>query len=222
MRAVSDIAKMIDHTLLRPEATPGDIERLCSEAIQYGFHSVCIQPFWVPLAAASLAGAEVKVATVIGFPLGATFSRVKVFEAMEAMVHGCQELDVVMNLGLAKAGRWGDVEKDLSNIISTTGGAVHKVIIETCYLDRAQKIRASELVRDVGAQFIKTSTGFGTGGATAEDIELIRSVVGGSCGIKASGGVKTLAQVREFISAGATRIGTSSGVVLMEEGMKNA
>lgn len=222
MIAVSDIAKVIDHTLLRPDAMPGDIERLCREAIHYGFHSVCIHPSWVPLAAAALSGTEVKVAAVIGFPLGATFSRVKVFEALEAVLHGCQELDVVMNLGQARAGRWGDVEKDLSDIISATGGAVHKVIIETCYLDKPQRMRASELVRDVGAQFVKTSTGFGTGGATVEDIELIRSVVRGSCGIKAAGGVRTLAQVREFIAAGATRIGTSSGVALMEEGMRSA
>lgn len=219
---MSDIAKMIDHTLLRPDALSGDIERLCKEAIRFGFHSVCINPFWVPLAEDILSGTDVNVTAVIGFPLGATFTRVKVFEAMDAVLHGCQELDVVMNLGLAKSGRWAAVEKDLSDVIAGTGGSIHKVIIETCYLDRDEKMKASELVRDVGAKFIKTSTGFGTAGATVEDITLIKAVVKESCGIKASGGIRTLSQVRDFIVAGATRIGTSSGVAIMEEVMRNS
>ncbi len=214
---MSDIAKLIDYTLLRPHAASGDIARLCREAMQFGFHSVCVNPSWVPLVRGFLSGSDVKVTTVIGFPLGATSTRVKVFEGIEASLRGADELDIVMNIGLAKSGQWLAVERDLTDIISATGGVVHKVIVETCYLDREEKIKASHAVLDSGAAFIKTSTGFGPGGATVEDILLIRSVVRDGCGIKASGGIKSLSQVRELVDAGATRIGTSSGRAIMED-----
>jgi deoxyribose-phosphate aldolase len=212
-----DIASLIDHTLLRSDATPDDIERVCREAMRFGFHSVCVNPFWVRSARDILSGSKVKVATVIGFPLGATFTKVKVFEGMEAVVHGCDELDIVMNLGLAKSGRWDDVARDVSDVIMATRTSLHKVIIETGCLNTDEKVKASEVVRDAGAAFIKTSTGFGPGGATVEDIRLIRSVVGNRCNIKASGGIRTLSQVRELVDAGASRIGTSSGVAIMAE-----
>jgi deoxyribose-phosphate aldolase len=213
----TEIAKLIDHTLLRPDATSGDIERLCQEAARLGFHSVCINPSWVHLARDILSGSDVKVTTVIGFPLGSTFTKVKVFEAMEAVLHGGHELDIVMNVGLAKSDQWTAVEKDISDIIAATPRAVHKVIIETCFLSTHETIQAAGIVANSGAEFIKTSTGFGTRGATVGDIAIIKSVVKERCSIKASGGIRTLHQVREFFKAGATRIGTSSGVAIMEE-----
>jgi deoxyribose-phosphate aldolase len=213
----SDIAQLIDHTLLKPDATKGDIRRLCEEAVRFGFHSVCVNPFFVPETSVILSGSGVKVTTVIGFPLGMTLTNVKVYEAMEAVLRGSEELDIVMNIGMAKSGRWRDVQKDISEVISATKGIIHKVIIEACYLVREEKGEASRMVLEAGAEFVKTSTGFGPGGATVEDVHLVRSVVKGRCAIKVSGGIKSLKQVREFIAAGATRIGTSSGVAIMEE-----
>jgi len=211
------IAQLIDHTLLRPDVTIGEIKGLCEEAVRFGFRSVCVNPFFVPEANTILSGSGVKVTTVIGFPLGMTLTNVKVYEAMESVVRGSEELDIVMNIGLAKSGRWRDVQKDISDVISATKGVVHKVIIEACYLTRKEKVEASRIVLESGGHFVKTSTGFGPGGATVEDIYLIRSVVKDRCAIKASGGIRSLRQVREFIAAGATRIGTSSGVAIMEE-----
>jgi deoxyribose-phosphate aldolase len=213
----SGIARLIDHTLLKPDATIAEIRRLCEEAVRFGFHSVCVNPFFVPEASALLSGSGVKVTTVIGFPLGMTLTGVKVYEAMESALRGSEELDIVMNIGMAKSGRWGDVRKDVSEVISATRGVVHKVIIEACYLTRAEKGEASRMVLETGAGFVKTSTGFGPGGATLEDVHLVRSVVRDRCALKASGGIKTLGQVREFIAAGAARIGTSSGVAIMSE-----
>ena len=213
----SGIAQLIDHTLLKPDATMGEIKRLCEEAVRFGFHSVCVNPFFVPETNTILSGSGVKVTTVIGFPLGMTLTHVKVYEAMESALRGSEELDIVMNIGMAKSGRWRDVRKDISDVISATKGVVHKVIIETCYLAREEKGEASRMVLETGAEFVKTSTGFGSGSATVEDVRLVRSVVKERCGIKASGGIRSLRQVREFIAAGATRIGTSSGVAIMEE-----
>jgi deoxyribose-phosphate aldolase len=211
------IAKLIDHTLLRPDATVNDIRKLCSESLELGFHSVCVHPSFVPLAKEMLSGSAVRVTSVIGFPLGMSLARVKVFEAIEALLKGAEELDIAMNIGMAKSGQWGPVRKDISDVISATKGIIHKVIIETCYLERDEKITAARMVADTGAEFVKTSTGFGPGGATLEDIQLIKSVVKDECSIKASGGIKTLSQVREFIEAGAARIGTSSGLEIMRE-----
>ena len=213
----ADFATIIDHTLLRPEATGKDVERLCEEAVRFGFHSVCVAPFFVPLARDIVSGGDVSISTVVGFPHGATFTRVKVFEALEAVLRGSDELDIVMNVGMAREGRWDVVAREIADVIAATRDAVHKIIIEVCLLSRSEKMKAAAIVRDAGAAYVKTSTGFCRGGATVEDVMLIRSVVGDTCGIKASGGIRTLAQVRELLNAGATRIGTSAGVSLMEE-----
>ncbi len=211
----ADIARLIDHTLLRPDATVGEIETLCSEAVQFGFHSVCVHPFFVPFSKGILSGSKVKVTSVIGFPFGMTLTQVKVYEALETVMKGCDELDILMNIGMAKSGAWTEVEKDLSDVISATRGIVRKVIIETCYLSGEEKRKASEIAAGAGAEFIKTSSGFGPRGATVEDVRLIREVAGAGYGIKASGGIRTLHQVKELIEAGATRIGTSAGVKIV-------
>ena len=213
----SDIAKLIDHTLLKADATVDEIGRLCREAKEFGFHSVCVNPFFVSFVRGLLAGSRVKVTTVVGFPLGANATKGKVYEALEASLAGADELDIVMNLGMARAEQWDAVEKDISDVIAATRGLVHKIIIEACGLSRAQKETASEVVLHAGAEFVKTSTGMGRSGAEIDDVRLIRTVVGDRCGIKAAGGIRSLAQVREFIAAGATRIGTSGGVDIMGE-----
>ncbi len=217
-----NIAGLIDHSLLRADATVDDIKRLCDEAKRFGFCSVCVNPFFVPLSKDMLSRSGVKVTTVVGFPLGMTLTRVKVYEAIEAVLSGADEIDLVMNIGMARSGQWGYVKKDISDVVSATKGAIHKVIIETCYLDREEKIKASEIVLASGAEFVKTSTGFGPGGASQDDVRLIKSVVKDGCGIKASGGIKTLSHVKELLEAGATRIGTSAGVVIMEEYLKSS
>lgn len=211
------IAGIIDHSLLKPTAISEDIKKLCNEARQYGFYSVCINPFFVSMAKEFLSGSDVKISTVIGFPFGMTLPEVKVYEAVEAVSSGADELDIVMNIGMAKIGKWDIVKNDISDIISATKGVIHKIIIETCYLSHDEKIKASNVMIEAGAEFIKTSTGFGTGGATVEDVRLIKSVAGDACKIKAAGGIKNLFQVREMIKAGAARIGTSAGVAIIIE-----
>ena len=211
------IAGSIDHTLLRSDATYGDIENLCREALDFGFHSVCINPFFVKSAKALLKDSQVKVTTVIGFPLGATMTDVKVYEAMNAALLGADELDIVINIGALKSGDWKTVRKDLSDVIMATRGLIHKAIIETCYLDEDEKKKAVMIALEAGAGFIKTSTGFGPKGAELDDVRLINSLVGDRAGIKAAGGIRTLKHVFDFIEAGATRIGTSSGVGIMRE-----
>jgi deoxyribose-phosphate aldolase len=209
------IAGSIDHTLLRSDATCGDIENLCKEALGFGFHSVCINPSFVKRAKEFLKDSEVKVTTVIGFPLGATLTDVKVYEAMNSALLRADELDIVINIGALKAGDWNIVRKDLSDVIMATRGLIHKAIIETCYLDEDEKKKAVMIALDAGAEFIKTSTGFGPKGADLDDVRLIKSLVGDSAGIKAAGGIRTLKHFVDFIEAGATRIGTSSGVGIM-------
>ena len=211
------IARSIDHTLLRSDATHGDIENLCREALDLGFHSVCINPSFVKSAKEFLKDSEVKVTTVIGFPLGATLTDVKVYEAMNAALLGADELDIVINIGALKSGDWKIVRKDLSDVIMATRGLIHKAIIETCYLDEDEKKKAVMIALEAGAEFIKTSTGFGPKGAELDDVRLIKSLVGNRADIKAAGGIRTLKQVVDFIEAGATRIGTSSGVGMMRE-----
>jgi len=211
------IARSIDHTLLRPDATHGDIENLCKEALDFGFHSVCINPFFVKSVKEYLIDSEVKVTTVIGFPLGATLTDVKVYEAMNVASLGADELDIVINISALKSGDWKTVRKDLSDVIMATRGLIHKAIIETCYLNKGEKKKAVVTVLDAGVEFIKTSTGFGPKGAEIEDVRLIKSIVGDRAGIKAAGGIRTLKQVVDFIEAGATRIGTSSGARIMKE-----
>jgi deoxyribose-phosphate aldolase len=215
-----NIARLIDHTLLRPDATEEDIKKLCDEARRYGFFSVCVQPSFLMTAGEALAGTGIMLSTVIGFPLGTTLSRVKIYEAMEAVFEGADELDIVMNQGLARAGKWDDAGREISDIITATPDSVHKVIIETCYLTDNEKKRAALTVMDAGAEFVKTSTGFGPSGAKVRDVELIASATKGRIGIKASGGIRTLKNVLALINAGATRIGTSAGVSIVAEAQK--
>ena len=213
----SEIARFIDQSLLIPRATEADIIKLCKTAIKYNFYSVCVNPYYVPLCNALLKGHETKVTTVIGFPLGMTVKDAKIYEAKQAVLYGADELDIVMNIGAAKSGNWDYVGKELLEIISATKSALHKVIIETCCLAEEEKIVATKVASLFGAKFIKTSTGFGTKGATIKDVKLIKKIVGDRAEVKAAGGIKTLSQVLQFINAGATRIGTSAGVEIMKE-----
>ncbi len=213
-----DISRYIDHTNLRAYATEDDIIRLCDEAKEYGFYAVCVNPYRVRLAKERLKGTDVKVASVIGFPLGATPTEVKVFEAKKALEDGADELDMVINIGALKDGNYEYVRKDIEEVVKVARekGAIVKVIIETCYLTDEEKVKACELAKEAGAHFVKTSTGFGTGGATVEDVRLMRKVVGPEMGVKAAGGIRTYEQAVAMIEAGATRIGTSSGVKIVE------
>lgn len=212
-----NIAKLIDHTLLKPDATETDIKKLCDEAKKYGFFSVCVHPSFIKTAVKMLLGTDVKLTTVIGFPLGMTLPQVKIYEALEATLKGANELDIVVNLGSVKANNWGAVKKEISDLITATPGVTHKIIIETYYLSDDEKTKASQTAMEAGAEFIKTSTGFAPAGAVVGDIAMIKTATKGKIGIKAAGGIRTLKDILNFIEAGATRIGTSSGVDIMEE-----
>jgi deoxyribose-phosphate aldolase len=212
-----DIAQLIDHTLLRPDASYSDIEMLCQEALRYEFHSVCVYPYYIEPVKKLLKGSNVRITTVIGFPFGMTTTENKVFESMNAALAGAHELDIVINIGALKSGRWDIVAKDISDVIASTKGLIHKVIIETCYLTTSEKKKVVETALGAGAAFIKTSTGFGPKGAQIRDIRLIRSIVGDKAGIKASGGIRTLKQVLAMLDAGASRIGSSSGVQIIKQ-----
>lgn len=212
-----NLNKYIDHTLLKPEATEEQITVLCQEAAKYDFMSVCINPTWVSKAAALLAESDVKVCTVIGFPLGANTPEVKAYEANDAIKNGANEVDMVINIGALKGKDDELVERDMRGVVEAAKNrAVSKVIIETALLTEEEKIRACEIAKKVGADFVKTSTGFSTGGATVEDVKLMRATVGPEMGVKASGGVRSLEDALAFIEAGATRLGASSGVAIME------
>lgn len=213
-----NMAGLIDHSLLQPEATEADVVKLCEEAKRYGFFSVCVYPSYIKMAKEFLSGSKVRISTVIGFPSGMTSSGAKIYEALEAVILGADELDIVMNIGTAKSGRWNTVEQEITDILTATPGSVHKIIIETCYLTEDEKKKATSMVTETGAEFVKTSTGFGTAGATVQDVKLIKSITKGKTGIKAAGGIKTVKDIRAFIEAGATRIGTSAGVEIMKEG----
>lgn len=209
-------AKLIDHTLLKPTATRADIEKLCAEARQYGFCSVCVNPYWVSFAKQCLQGTDVKVCTVIGFALGATTSATKVFEAQDAVKNGADELDMVINMGALKAQEYEAVLSDIHAVRQACEGKILKVIIETSQLTDEEKIKACQLAQQAGANFVKTSTGFNGGGATAEDVALMRKTVPPSMQVKASGGVRTRADFDAMVAAGATRIGASAGVKILE------
>lgn len=209
-------AAMIDHTLLKADATRPQIEKLCEEAKRYVFASVCVNPAWVKYSAELLAGTEVKVCTVIGFPLGASTSAVKAFETKDAIANGAGEIDMVINIGALKNGEYDLVRDDIKAVVDAANGTLVKVIIETCLLTEEEKVKACQLSVEAGADFVKTSTGFSTGGATAEDIALMRKTVGPDLGVKASGGVRSLEDMKKMIDNGATRIGASSGVAIME------
>lgn len=208
-------ASMIDHTLLKAETTKNQIEKLCEEAKKYEFASVCVNPTWVHYSAQLLSGTNVKVCTVIGFPLGATTSEVKAFETKNAIENGAQEIDMVINIGALKDGNYNLVRDDIKAVVEAANGTLVKVIIESCLLTDEEKVKACELSVEAGADFVKTSTGFSTGGATVEDVALMRKTVGPEIGVKASGGVRSLEDMQKMIEAGATRIGASSGVAIM-------
>lgn len=214
-----DWASLIDHTLLKPEASEADIKKLCEEAAQFGFASVCVNPSWVKKAAEFLRGTGVPVCTVIGFPLGATLSDVKAYEARRAIFNGAREVDMVINVGALKSGDDCTVEDDIRAVADAAheNGVLCKVIIETALLTDEEKVRACLASKNAGADFVKTSTGFAKGGATVHDVSLMRQTVGSALGVKASGGVKGIEDARAMFEAGATRIGASVGVKIAQE-----
>ncbi|MFI5371865.1 MAG: deoxyribose-phosphate aldolase [Candidatus Eisenbacteria bacterium] len=207
---------MIDHTLLKPDASREDVEKLCREAAQYCFASVCVNPNWVPLCAQMLRGSGVKVCTVIGFPLGAHLPDVKAYEARRAVEQGATEVDMVINIGALKSRDYALVENDIRGVVQSVGkDTVVKVILETSLLSRDEKVMGSSLAKAAGADFVKTSTGFSTGGATVEDVRLMRETVGPDVGVKASGGIRTPEDARAMVEAGASRIGASASVKIV-------
>lgn len=210
------LAKYIDHTALKPDTTLEQIDALLSEAKEFGFKSVCVNPTHVAHASKVLEGSDVLVCTVIGFPLGASTSEVKGFETEDAIKKGANEVDMVINIGALKDGRDDVVKKDIESVVAAANGVTTKVILETSLLTDAEKVRACELAVAAGADFVKTSTGFSTGGATPEDIKLMRETVGPDLGVKASGGIRSYEDVKSMIDQGATRIGASAGVKILQ------
>ena len=212
------IAALIDHTILKPEATRNDVIKICREARQYNFASVCVNPYWVPLVKSELAGSPVLVCTVVGFPLGATSTEAKVCETENSIRAGAQEIDMVINVGALRSGDTEAVRKDVEGVVQAAhrGRAIVKVILETALLDDTQKTVACQICKAAGADFVKTSTGFSTAGATAHDIALMRAAVGPGMGVKASGGIRTLQDLQTMTAAGATRIGASASVKIVE------
>ncbi len=212
------IRKSIEHTLLKPYASPADVEKLCREAVEYGFLGVCVNPSLVPVAVSTLRGTDVRVVTVIGFPLGCNTQMIKAKEAQEAREAGVSEIDMVVHIGMLKANEWLYVYEDIRAVVEAARDLAVKVILETCYLSDEEKIAACVIAKEAGASFVKTSTGFGTKGATVEDVHLMKWAVP-DLGVKASGGIKNFSQATEMIRAGANRIGTSSGVSIISEGV---
>jgi deoxyribose-phosphate aldolase len=214
-----EIARTIDHTLLKADATREQIERLCAEAREHGFATVCVNPTWVPLCAEELRGSETRVCTVVGFPLGATLPEVKAFETSRTVAEGACEVDMVLNIGALKSGDYRLCERDVAGVVEAGhgGGAIVKVIIEAALLSDDEKVKACVVAKAAGADFVKTSTGFGPGGATAADVALMRRVVGPEMGVKAAGGVRDLKSAQAMLEAGADRIGASVGVKIVQE-----
>ena len=213
--------KYIDHTLLKPDASQGQIETLIEEAKKYDFASVCVNPTWVSFAAQALKTTDVKVCTVIGFPLGANTPELKAFETSDAIRNGANEVDMVINIGALKSRNFDLVERDIRAVVEAAKETLVKVIIETCLLTDDEKVKACQIAQKAGADFVKTSTGFSTGGATVADVALMRKTVGPDMGVKASGGARSYEDALAFIKAGATRIGASSGVAIMEGDVAN-
>ncbi len=211
------LAQLIDHTLVRPDATLDDLVRACEDAKKYGFASVVVNSSYVAKARELLDGTLIKVCAVVGFPHGASTTTVKIVEAMEAMKNGASELDIAANIGMVKSGRYDFVEIDIKNIVAMTPRKVHKIIIETGSLTAEEATRVCQIAARAGAEFVKTCTGYGPRGATVEDVRLLRQAVGSLCRVKASGGIKDLATLSAMVEAGAERIGTSAGVSIMEE-----
>ncbi len=216
----NDLAQAIDHTLLKPEATAAQIDKLCDEARQHGFAAVCVNPVWVRRAAQRLRGTPVKVASVVGFPLGAALPEIKALEARRALRDGAREIDMVINIGALKCGDYALVERDIAGVSAACRevGALNKVILETALLSDEEKVIASRLAQAARAHFVKTSTGFGPGGATVFDVALMREAIGPTMGIKAAGGIKSAADAQQMLAAGATRIGASAGVAMVTGG----
>ncbi len=212
-----ELARMIDHTLLDPSATRDRVERLCEEAKTHRVHAVCVNPSWVTLVVTSLRGSDVKVCSTVGFPLGASLTEVKAFEAAAVVRLGASEVDMVMNIGALRSQDVTTVREDIEQVVGACNGSPVKVIIETAYLNQQEKVQACKLAQEAGAAFVKTSTGFSAGGATVEDVALMRKTVGNRLGVKASGGIRTLKDALEIVAAGASRIGTSSTVQILEE-----
>ncbi len=213
---MQNINQLIDHTILKPDATIDDIRRLCIEAKEYNFYSVCVNSAYVNVAYNFLLHSNVKVCSVVGFPLGAMIKEAKAYEAKFAVDSGAEEIDMVMNIGLLKSNKIDLFERDIKKVRETCHAAVLKVIIETCLLTDKEKILACQIAKEYGADFVKTSTGFSTGGATEHDIELMRKTVGDKMGVKASGGIKTYEDAIKMINAGANRLGTSSGIAIIK------
>jgi len=217
----AQIANWIDHTLLKPDATTEQVKKLCQEALEYQFASVCINPAFVPLASGLLAKSRVKVCTVVGFPLGATLPEYKVFETLACLNSGASEIDMVINIGSLKGKAYGPVLNEIQAVVQTAHnqGAITKVILENALLTRQEKILGCLLCKAAGADFVKTSTGFGPGGATVEDVSLMRRIVGAELGVKAAGGIRKLADAQAMILAGANRLGASAGVTIVQEAL---
>ena len=218
------VARLIDHTILKPEATRDEVRQVCAEAAKFEFASVCVNPFWAKFVHSELPESPVKVCTVTGFPLGATTTAGKVAETLAALRDGAEEIDMVINIGALRGGERDVVKADIQGVVAASHGhgAIVKVIIETALLDDVQKTLACKLAQDAGADFVKTSTGFSKAGATVADVTLMRRVVGKSMGVKASGGIRTLADLQAMVAAGATRIGASSSVKIMQETAEHA
>jgi len=211
------IEQYIDHTLLKPQASEEDIIKICAEAKKYGFASVCVNAYYTTLVRSELKGSDVKTCIVVGFPLGATTKEVKAFEAKQAIENGAQEIDMVVNVGAIKSSKYDVVKEDIKAVVDAASGcALVKVILETCLLTDEEKVKVCEIAKEVGANFVKTSTGFSTGGATVHDIKLMRKTVGEEMGVKASGAVRTTEDAKAVIEAGASRIGASSSIAIVE------
>lgn len=213
-----EMARWIDHTLLKPDATKSEIESICTEALEHNFASVCVNPTWVSLAWKILRNSNVKVCSVVGFPLGSTLPEVKAAETIEVIEYGAEEIDMVINIGALKSGDIELVEKDIKAVVRAAGRHVVKVILETCLLNDEEKITGCVIAQRSGADFVKTSTGFSSGGATVKDVALMRKVVGLSMGVKASGGVRSYDEACKMVEAGATRIGASASVAIVSNG----
>lgn len=211
-----DFAKMIDHTILKPDATKEEVKKLCEEAAEYGFCSVCVNSSFVYYCAQQLKDCDVKVCTVVGFPLGAMSTDGKVSETVAAIEDGAEEIDMVVHVGMIKSRDWDYVKQDVASVVEAAGGrAVVKVILETCLLTEEEIVTACQICKEAGAAFVKTSTGFSTGGASVKDVALMRKTVGLVMGVKASGGIRTLDKAKVMVAAGADRLGTSSGVAIV-------
>ncbi len=213
-----DIARYIDHTILKPEATAEDVKRLCAEAKEYNFASVCVNACYTKLVSTELAGSSVKTCVVVGFPLGAMTKEAKAFETTQAIENGANEIDMVINVGALKAKNYELLKEDIEAVVNAAAGkAIVKVIIETCLLTDEEKVKACEISKEAKADFVKTSTGFSSGGATKEDIALMRKIVGPDLGVKASGGIRDFNTAMDMINAGASRIGASASIAIVKE-----